>query len=68
MREVLVVVDEREAAKILGLARQSMANRRSKRLGPPYVKLGGRVVYLIADLQDFLKKNRIDPEARQEAI
>lgn len=56
-------LDERAAAQVLGLAVQSLRNRRCKRLGPPYVKIGGRVVYLLADLQDFLKKHRIDPEA-----
>jgi hypothetical protein len=60
------VVDERKAAEILGLARQSLANRRCKRLGPPYVKIGGRVLYLIDDLKDFLEKHRVNPE--QEAV
>ncbi|MFZ5451385.1 MAG: helix-turn-helix domain-containing protein [Thermodesulfobacteriota bacterium] len=55
-------LDEKAAAKFLGLAVQSLRNRRSRRLGPPYVKIGGRVLYLLADLQDFLKKHRIDPE------
>jgi hypothetical protein len=46
-------LDERQAAQVLGLAVQSLRNRRCKRQGPPYVKIGGRVVYLLADLQGF---------------
>jgi len=55
-------LDERGAAEVLGLAVQSLRNRRCKRQGPPYVKIGGRVVYLLDDLKDFLKKHRINPE------
>jgi hypothetical protein len=55
-------LDERAAAKFLGLAVQSLRNRRCKRLAPPYVKIGSRVVYLLDDLKDFLKRHRIDPE------
>ena len=60
------VVDERQAAKYLGLARQSMANRRCKRLPPPYIKIGARIMYKISDLQEFLDRHRIDPEAGGE--
>lgn len=61
-----VVVNETEAARILGLKRQTLANWRGLK-GPRYVKLGGRVVYRISDLEDFLNRNTVDPEARQEA-
>jgi hypothetical protein len=57
-----VTVDERQAAKFLGIAVQSLRNRRCKRLGPPYHKIGSRVVYSLWDLDEFLKQHRIDPE------
>lgn len=59
-------LNEKDAAKFLGFAVQSLRNRRCQRLRPPYVKLGSRVVYLPSDLADFLKEHRIDPEARGE--
>jgi hypothetical protein len=56
-------LDERKAAEFLGLAVQSLRNRRCKRLPPPYVKIGSRVLYLIVDLENFLQQHRIDPGA-----
>lgn len=61
-----MVVNESEAAQFLGLKRQTLANWRGVK-GPKYVKVGGRIVYKISDLEDFLNRNTIDPEARQGA-
>lgn len=61
-------LSEREAAKFLGLAVQSLRNRRCKRQSPPYLKIGSRVVYLVRDLEEFQQAHRIDPEARREAV
>jgi hypothetical protein len=54
-------LSETEAATFLGLARQSLANMRCRRLGPPYYKLGARVIYRMADLEVFLVAHRITP-------
>lgn len=61
-----VVIDEKQASAYLGLAVQSLRNRRCRRQGPPYHKLGGRVVYRVADLEAYLDAHRIDPEAGQD--
>ncbi len=60
------VLNESGAAAFLGLARQSLANMRHRRVGPPYCKLGFRVVYRLADLESYLHVRRIDPEAGRE--
>jgi hypothetical protein len=57
-------MNEHQAAEFLGIAVQSLRNRRCKRLAPPYVKVGTRIIYLKEDLEVFLKRHRIDPEAR----
>lgn len=54
--------NETEAALFLGVARQTMANWRSQRRGPAYLKLGRRVVYRLSDLEDFIQSCRIDPQ------
>ena len=41
----------------------SLAVQRHKGGGPPFVKLGGRVLYLGSDLNDWLDKHRIEPRA-----
>ena len=55
--------DPQSAAKRLKLAKQTLANWRHMRKGPPYVKIGGKIVYREIDLVAFENKNRIDPEA-----
>jgi len=55
------VVNDREAARFLGLAPQTLRNWRTNRRGPKYVRLGGRIVYRLVDLNEFLNRGVIDP-------
>ena len=41
----------------------TLANWRYERRGPAYMKVGKRVYYRGADLNDFLLKHRVDPAA-----
>ena len=50
----LNVVDEAGAAALLGVARGTLRNWRSQCRGPRYARLGRRVVYQWADLEDYL--------------
>ena len=56
-------VCEKEAAKKLGIAVQTLRNWRHIRRGPAYVKLGRSVRYRTEDILEFIEKNRIDPNA-----
>lgn len=40
------------------VTRGTLANWRSKRVGPPFVKLRARVVYPVADLIEWEKQNQ----------
>ncbi len=42
-----------EAARFLGLSGRTLEKHRTYGTGPRYSKLGGRVVYRMADLQDW---------------
>lgn len=42
--------------------REKLAQWRHKRKGPPYYKLGRKIIYRGADLNAWLAKNRMDPE------
>jgi hypothetical protein len=53
-----------QAAAFLGLAPQTMRNLRCRCAGPPYFKLGRRIVYRVADLEKYLADRRVDPEAQ----
>ena len=47
-------VPPHEAARRIGWAPRTLANRRWDGSGPPYLKIGGRVRYRLADLADWL--------------
>lgn len=44
-----------EAARLLGLSPRTLEKHRCDGTGPIYHKLGGRVVYTIADLQAWIE-------------
>lgn len=61
------LLDETQSAKKLKLSRQTLANWRCARKGPPYSRLGSRIFYQEEDLEKFVTQKRIDPEAAVSA-
>lgn len=61
------LIDEKAVAKKTGLALQTLRNARHKRRLFPYIKLGegkrAAIRYDMKDVEDYLTKHRIDPEA-----
>lgn len=57
-----------EAARFLGLSGRTLEKHRTYGTGPLYRKLGGRVVYAIADLQAWaesgVRSSTSDPSIR----
>jgi predicted site-specific integrase-resolvase len=53
---------EKETAKTLGVAVQTLRNWRHLRKGPPYIKLGRAIRYRDEDLAAFLEKHRVTPD------
>jgi|GEM_PF-484275 len=57
-----------EAARFLGLSERTMEKHRSYGTGPIYMKIGGRVVYTLADLQTWsqrgMRSSTSDPDAQ----
>jgi len=61
MRQVL---NDVEASEFLGLSPGTLRNWRvTRKKGPPFIKLHGRIVYKIKDLMNYLEKNTITPVA-----
>ncbi len=58
-RQVDYPVADIEAARILGLAPQTLRNMRCQRRGPNYLKFGRAIRYQIEDLEDFKKNSLI---------
>lgn len=67
-------VSEEEAARFLGISRSSlrkgrMAGRRAAQMSsPPFVKMGRRVLYLIDDLETWLRSLRKENDLRVETV
>ena len=56
-----IAVNDADAARILGMSRKTLANWRSRGVGPIYLKYGGRqgaVRYTIADLKTWRNAQR----------
>ena len=53
------LVNEKEAAAILGVALQTVRNWRVRRVGPSYVKYSSAVRYDLRDLQEYIRQHRI---------
>lgn len=52
-----------EAAKYLGTTANRLANLRSRREGPSYVKIGRAVRYRLADLEAFVEQHMVNTSA-----
>jgi hypothetical protein len=58
------ILDEKQSAKLLGLAVQTLRNWRCTRKGPPYYKIGRCVRYDRQALLDYREEKKITPETR----
>ena len=48
-----------QAANYLGVTPDTLSKWRSRKIGPAYYKVGRRVQYLIADLDDWRERQKI---------
>jgi predicted DNA-binding transcriptional regulator AlpA len=55
-RKFLTAKDVRLA---FGISEKTLANWRSQGRGPAYHKLGGKVRYAVADIEDWVRKGRV---------
>jgi len=57
----LNLLNEREAARLLGVSVATVRRWRWLRMGPVYRKIGARVLYDTADLRAFVDARRVEP-------
>jgi len=57
------VFTELEVSKILKRSKVTLAQDRFQGRGLPYIKLGGQVRYLKADIEEYIKNHRVNPES-----
>lgn len=58
------LVSSKQAAQILGVSESTLRYWRSIATGPPWVKLGRRALYDLADLVEFVARRRRNPSVR----
>jgi predicted DNA-binding transcriptional regulator AlpA len=68
MNQKSEILNTQEAAHYIGLTEYALIGWRYKRTGPPYIKIGRRIMYRRSDLNDFLEQRRIDPSQNSEKI
>ena len=52
---------QRQLAERWGLSVRTLERWRTQRVGPPFLKLGGRIVYQLQDIQKFEANQRRAP-------
>lgn len=50
--------DTESASRYLGTSKASLETMRSKKIGPPYIKLGRSVRYAQSDLEDYMSRQQ----------
>ena len=58
------LVSTKELAGIWGVPESTLRYWRSAETGPPYVKLGGRIKYDLADVERYVRANKRMPSVR----
>lgn len=58
------LVSTRELSEIWGVPESTLRYWRSAETGPPYVKLGGRIKYDLADVERYVRANKRMPSVR----
>lgn len=56
-------MSEQELADLLGLTVGSLRQYRWRGQGPAYEKIGQRIWFRVADVEAWLDRHRVDPEA-----
>ena len=51
-------VDTRRAAELLGMSNRTLEKWRGQGTGPPFLKLGRRVLYSVVDLEEWIRSRR----------
>jgi predicted DNA-binding transcriptional regulator AlpA len=55
-----LVLSPDRAAQVLGVPARTLEAWRWRRTGPPYIKLGKRVGYRVADIESWLAAQRVE--------
>jgi predicted DNA-binding transcriptional regulator AlpA len=60
-------VAEREAAPYLGMTTSWLRKGRRDGTGPPYIRIGRSVRYILRDLDSYRERRRVEPKPKARA-
>ena len=60
IKDVEPLLNTHEAAKYLKISSGTMTNWRNRKRGPAYIKVGNNIRYQISDLQEWIKRQRVE--------
>src|SRR5579883_486964 len=60
------ILTPEDVSKLLGVAEATLADWRSQRHGPAYVKAGRKVIYLLRDLESWMERQKQHGTTNQE--
>jgi hypothetical protein len=55
-------LDQSELAKRWNISPHTLENMRWRKVGPPYIKIGGRVLYRLEDIEAYERANLFLPK------
>jgi hypothetical protein len=59
--QIPILLTTDDVAKATGRAKQTLVNDRHKGRGLPYVRIGSSIRYLMSDIENLIRQNRIVP-------
>lgn len=60
-RKQRVLINEKEACALMGYKEGALRVRRVRKQPPVYYKIGGKVMYDIDDIKDYIESGRVMP-------
>ena len=57
------LVTTKKVAEILNMSPRTLENWRGKGMGPTYRRIGGKILYSMADIQKFIDQEIIETDA-----
>ena len=61
-----IYLDPKEAAQLIGVSVQRLANLRHIGRGPDYIKIGSSIRYGLRDLQNYMDARKVRLQSNQE--
>jgi len=63
-----VLIDQVRLSKMLGISTKTAEAWRSRRGGPPYIKVGSLVRYRVSDVMRWIERRTVESDAEESEV